>query len=629
MSISKLVVSFCVVGGALWGADAEAQSIAPGVVVIRGPVNGVVVTHGTGSLAIYGDPRHKAAPVQRVLFTDGRRDVVWAGRTLVRNGAQAVVPAGEAEWFSEPAQFWRQLQKSRFHDYAQQTTKRPVEALPVAQAVRGGDRIEWQGLTFQVVDTPGYTRGAVSYVFEAGGKRIACVGDLIYGDGQILDLYSLQDAVPAAKARGYHGYAARAGDLLASLRKVLALKPDLLVPAHGPVVDNPQRAVAKLGERLTQLFRSHFETDALRWYWGDENLRIRARGVLGDSAINWMPMSEQSKLPDWVVPIDNARLIVSKSGAALLVDCGSRRIADGVRKLRDEGRFRKLDGIWITHYHDDHTDFAQTASEEFQCPVLATRELRDILENPSAYRVPCLTMNPIRSLKIMPEGQTHRWNEFELTELFFPGQTLYHDGLLVKKDGGEGILFAGDSFTPSGVDDYCLLNRNFLGGGEGFLYCLAKVARMAPGTWIVNQHVEPMFRFNPKEVGLLTNALESRSGILKTLFPFDDPNYGTDEQWARFYPYGREVEKGSRVEWNVVIRNHSPQTREYVIAPHAPAGWQMDSGALHVTIPARQERSVSVRATAPREAGLSVLTADIAFGPWDLREWVETLVSVR
>ena len=43
----------------------------------------------------------------------------------------------------------------------------------------------------------------MSYLLEADGRRIAFVGDLIYGEGQLLDLYSLQDAVPEAKLRGY------------------------------------------------------------------------------------------------------------------------------------------------------------------------------------------------------------------------------------------------------------------------------------------------------------------------------------------------------------------------------------------------------------------------------------------
>jgi len=59
-----------------------------------------------------------------------------------------------------------------------------------------------------------------------------------------------------------------------------------------------------------------------------------------------------------------------------------------------------------------------------------------------------------------------RWHEFQFTFFDFPGQTLYHDGLLVQHDGADRPLFAGDSFTPSGIDDYCLQNRDFVGEGE-------------------------------------------------------------------------------------------------------------------------------------------------------------------
>ena len=37
-------------------------------------------------------------------------------------------------------------------------------------------------------------------------------------------------------------------------------------------------------------------------------------------------MSETRKLPAWVIPIQNSRLIVSSSGAAYLIDCGNARI---------------------------------------------------------------------------------------------------------------------------------------------------------------------------------------------------------------------------------------------------------------------------------------------------------------
>ena len=132
-------------------------------------------------------------------------------------------------------------------------------------------------------------------MLETGGKRIACTGDLIYGDGKLFDLYSLQDAVPEAKARGYHGYAARAGDLIRSLRAIAKEKPDILLPARGPAITDPQASIARLIHRLQVFLQSHFETDALRWYWGDENHRIRSRAV--ERPMDILPMAEQSKLP--------------------------------------------------------------------------------------------------------------------------------------------------------------------------------------------------------------------------------------------------------------------------------------------------------------------------------------------
>ena len=78
-------------------------------------------------------------------------------------------------------------------------------------------------------------------------------------------------------------------------------------------------------------------------------------------------------------------------------------------------------------------------------------------------------------------GSHWRWKEFEMTLYYFPGQTLQHDALLVKKDTGEQFFFIGDSFTPSGIDDYCLLNRNLLHEGTGYLFCLQHVKRVCTG----------------------------------------------------------------------------------------------------------------------------------------------------
>lgn len=606
------------------------ERITASVSVVRGPVNGVLLQRNGDALAIYGDPRQEPAKALQVLFTHHRRDVVWAGRRMIQNGAQAIAPEAEKALFTEVGPFWESYRTARFHDYSNQSSRILADSLSLARTVRGNDTIDWQGLTIRVVDTPGYTRGAVSYLVEIDGKRIACVGDLIYGQGQLLDLFSLQDAIPEAQEDGYHGWAARAGDIVQSLRKVAQWKPDILIPARGPVIGNPGDAIDTLIRRLQGVFASHFAIDALRWYRGDDRIRIMAARVLGPKPPQWMPMAEtvQEKLPDWIVPITNSRLIVSRTGAAFLVDSGNKKVVEEVRRLRREGAIKQLDGIYITHYHDDHTDTAQAMADEFHCPVYFSSEMRDVLEHPQAYRMPCLSSNAIHSTHEMADGAKQRWNEFEFSYSYFPGQTIYHGGLTAKKDNGETVLFVGDSFTPTGIDDYCLLNRNFLAPEKGFLRCLNIMKKMTGDYLLINQHVPPAFRFSSQQISFMTETFEQRRKLLAELFPWDDPNFGVDEQWGRFYPYTAEEVAGGRVEMKVILRNHSASRQEFRVTPHVPAGWKTVQGSLRVSVGPRQEGFVRIPVTVGA-SGLKIITADVAFGPWDLREWTEAMVAVK
>lgn len=606
------------------------EEITPSVSVVRGPVNGVLVVRNGQTLAVYGDPRENSAHAEKVLFTHHRRDVAWVGRQMVELGAEAVYPAAEEQLFNGVAAFWAKY--SQFHDYTEQSSKVLASPIGAGRAVRGGDRVTWNGFDIEVRDTPGYTRGAVSYLLVADGKRIACVGDLIYGDGRILDLFSLQDAIAETREDGYHGYAARAGNVIASLRQIAAWKPDVLIPARGPVIRNPQAAIEKLTAGLQDVFASYFAVSALRHYRGDEKLQTQARRILGDRQVDWMPMAQTADPPSWIRVLGNTRVIVSSSGHAFLVDCGSRRLLDGVKQLQRDGVFKTVEGIWVTHYHDDHTNFVETASEELNAPVFSSPEMKDILERPMGYRMPCLTPNPIRKVTVAPDGSSRRWHEFEFTYSYYPGQTLYHDGLLVKKDGGESVFFIGDSFTPSGIDDYCVLNRNFAqsekGPERGYEYCLNYVKRAMPD-WLVNEHVDPAFHFSAAQIETMLRNLQKRRSQLAALFPWDDANFGVDEQWARFYPYRSEAKAGERIELKVIVLNHSPVPREFVVKPHVPEGWRTGAGPFRITAAPRSTGEIAIPVTVGKTGLPAVVTADVSFGQWELREWMEALVDVK
>lgn len=613
--------------------------LAAGAVELKidtaGPINSVRI--GNSAAAVY----RGAAPGGKVLVTSARRDVFRS-----TGAAELVVPKTEETYFTKPGAFWDLFREARFHDYDARQSRWPVAPWAGKIAgVAGGDVVDAGGVKFEVMDTPGFTRGSISYLATIDGKKYAFTGDLIYDGGRIWDLYSLQDAIPDAttstrvagrnSVRGYHGYAARASDLMTSLKKIRDAKPDVIVPARGPVIRNPEVQIGQLLDRLQMLMKEHFSTDALRWYWGDDNLRTRAK-KMSIEQLNWMEMAETRKLPEWVIPIQNSKLIISRSGGAFLVDCGYEKVYQEVEKLRAAGRFQKLEGIYVTHYHDDHTDFVAEASKLSGAPVIYVDKLADVLQKPEAYRLPAMTRNPIQG-EAIAEGGKRKWHEFDMEFAFFPGQTLYHGVMvLTHQDTGTRIVFGGDSFTPSGIDDYCLLNRNLIGENEGYLYCLRYLRRLGPGVFLTNQHVEPMWTYTSSQIDRMEESLRKRAVILREMFPWDSANYGVDEQWARFYPYGVEADAGTKADLQVRITNHSKVRREFTVTPRVPAGWKAASPTKVVIDPGQDGSAtfqVVIPATAAKDS-LAIVTADVVseakgIAAMRLPDFVEAMIRVR
>jgi glyoxylase-like metal-dependent hydrolase (beta-lactamase superfamily II) len=87
------------------------------------------------------------------------------------------------ELFESPGAFWAEYETQRFHDYSEVNTKVFREPLEVSRAVHGGAILDLDGIRVEVIDTPGYTRGAVSYWLEVGGKRIARAEFTVQGEG--------------------------------------------------------------------------------------------------------------------------------------------------------------------------------------------------------------------------------------------------------------------------------------------------------------------------------------------------------------------------------------------------------------------------------------------------------------
>jgi len=598
--------------------------------VSEGAINSVVFKSGGAHLVVYGVEKEIDGGAELVLLSHHRRDVLWAARDLIDGGADAVAPKAEQSLIESPETFWTEFQEKRFHDYAQQTTKVLAKALPVAKWVEEGDVVEWNGLSFEVLDTPGFTRGSVSYVVNVADQTIGFTGDLIYGDGQFFDLYSFQDAIPDANVGGYHGYGGRLGQLVQSLEKIKALDLDMIIPLRGPVIKRPNESIDKLLTRVKSLYDSYLSTQALHWYFGEERLTICKSRVLGEKPpLRTMGLALHEDTPEWIWVKSTSRLVIADNGHAFLMDCGSQAVIDGINELIEMGVVKQVDGIFVTHYHDDHTNLVQAASEEFDCPVYATKTYSDILENPGNYHMPCLHHVPIKDVTAFDDGFVMKWHEFKLSFFDFPGQTFYHGALKVERHNETPVFFIGDAFSPSGMDDYCVLNRNLLHEDDGLLYCMRKVRELGADYWLINEHIPHVFRFTGEELDYLEGGFKERVKVLSDLTPFDDPNYAVDEQWAFFYPYASEIQKSDVVELEFRIINHSKQKRTYKITPRLPDGAKLLSKLPSITLKGRTEGVITLKVQVPDDVGVHLVRADVQSQGIDLRDWVEAMLIVK
>ena len=629
-SLSCLLLFLCLP----WPASSQTEQISTSLTFIREAINGAIITKGNSRLALYGDPRKNAKEVEQVLFTHHRRDVIWAGRQLVSRGAKAVVPEKERSYFENPAKHWEEFIKIRLVDTKQQSTKMNTRPIKVSRGVQEGDIVAWKGLEFQVLDTPGFTRDAVSYVAKISGKKIAFTGDLIYGDGQIFDLYSFQDRIPSAKIGGYHGYGSRLAPLLDSLRKIAAAKPDLIVPARGPIIRDVQGAIGRLITRIEKLYRNYLSTNALYWYFKEDRMRACAERILGEGAkFELMPYSHHEELPEWVMNTGTTRIILSESGSAFLLDCGSQRYIDYVKDLMKQGLVRKVEGLFVTHYHGDHTHYVQRAAEEFGCPVYSTEEYEDILEKPKAWHMPAGTAYAIDEVIGKKDGAKMKWHEYEFTFRFFPGQTLLHGALLVRKPKAKPIFFVGDAFTPSGMDDYCVLNRNLVHEDTGYFRCfrlIREYKQQLGEVYLMNEHVPYIFTYTPKQLDYLEERYRERVKMLAKLCPWDDPNYGIDEQWAWYYPYGAETQPGKVVDFEFRLYNHSPKDRLFTIEPKFPEGFSRVGGKRRIKVAAGKQAVLPIKVQVSNgvRSGDHIITADVTSDGIKLRDWSEAIVTV-
>ncbi len=605
--------------------------ISEHLAVFRGHINVGILHDGERALLFeMGDGSVLAAlkglgikTVDSVVLSHHHRDQV-CGFALLDKSVRIGAPEAEAANLAKVDEYWAS-KKSRwgltdFHPF------RHVLAEPVRvdAAYKDGESFAWGPAKITMLATPGHTDGSASYVVEVDGLRVAFVGDAIYDEGQVYDIHSMQKGNKFVC--DYHGFMDTRTALMAGLNRVKDAKPSMLIPSHGNLMRDPAKAIDLLAERLDRCYDRYVAISALRHYFPKMFEAF-------DGRPGHMPIRKGKEVPACLRHLDTTWVVVSKDKAAFVIDVCSPNTAKSIQKLVEKGDIRWVEAIWITHYHYDHIEGIPDLVKVYKCPVMADRRVADVVSDPLGWRLTCISPTQVKVDHPTKDGETWQWHEFKMTAYHFPGQTLYHGGLLVES-GDLRMLFVGDSYTMSGIDDYCAHNRNWLGKGLGFDYCLELTRKLKP-THIFNEHVDPAFDFTDDEVAFMRANLAEREKLFGEIVPWDHANYGMDEPWCRCFPYEQEFGDGPGIHRDVLFRvvftNHSSEARTAscrAVLPSAWGGGTTDWSRATIKPKADGEVKLSFLVPPAAKPGRYIIPVDVRYDTRDLPQFTEAIVVV-
>ena len=385
--------------------------------------------------------------VEWVLHTHHHRDQCWGTDRLRDHGARVAVPEHERHLFEQVELFWRH--KRVYDNYNDRNSFFSLaENVAVDADLEDYETFRWRDVELEIVPAKGHTYGSSMLIGHIDGRRVAFTGDLLGAGGVLYQYHALE-----------YGYGDQQGALftLESLQALRRHAPELALPSHGDLIEDPVGDCSRLEERLIALARL--------------GAGMRFMGRDGGHGLDLLPdprFTQVSRHLLWGGPqtCSNFYVLLSESGKACFIDYGHSFAAHmGVAQEREDGdtmRFvvhhldelretygvREIDLVLVTHIHDDHTVGIPYLVRHEGAHVWALDEVAQVLEDPAGWcSTPCTLPRPIPIERKLRDGERFAWEEYEFEVHHAPGQTEFHSVLATQSMGRRWPSPATTSFS--------------------------------------------------------------------------------------------------------------------------------------------------------------------------------------
>jgi glyoxylase-like metal-dependent hydrolase (beta-lactamase superfamily II) len=579
---------------------------------------GLLVDFGSGAIL----DELEATGVRQIVaiaHTHHHRDQCGGDDRAAALGIPIWVPARERALFDATDAFWRTRRTYDSYDASSIGFTR-ASSVAVARGLVDHERIAWPGGSFEVVPTPGHTKGSISLLADIDGAPVAFTGDLIAAPGRVPTLHDLQwqYGMPDAVGAALHSVVALGGR---GLRRLL--------PSHGSPMDDGPAALAQLAGNLRQLARLLGEIRRNRvWTTWPSSVDQPIAHPLPHLWLNGHSLA-------------NTYALVDDAGEALILDYGfpswdhffadQRFVAHTLDAFRAEAGLRQVKAAVPSHYHDDHLAGVPWLQREHGAQAWIHESFAGIAEAPERYDLPCLWAEPIRVDRVLADGDLVEHAGARLEAFHMPGHTIFALGLGGTLDGIR-VAYTGD---------------NLLAGSLSPLRAAAPIYRNVLRHDSIRVGVERLLRYEP-ELLLTghTGALEVTRAdldefvtwarelelVVERLAPVPGlPDEALDPYLARFDPYRASAAPGTTVLSAVIVRNHAAGARQARVRVLVPSGWTAEPADAVVPVPgggATARAPVAITLPADAAPGRVVVTADVTLGSEPRGEIAETLLEV-
>jgi glyoxylase-like metal-dependent hydrolase (beta-lactamase superfamily II) len=538
----------------LWGREAREpaagwKEVAPGVFRSPGVSAGYALVSGEHALLIDApvSPDEQKVPgvktIEQVLLTHHHRDLLHAVGGLLAHKVAVRAPKESAPWLKPEgvARYWRESLPLRNSRTAYLVV---AEGFPeVDCSLAEGEAIDWRGWTVRVVASPGASPDHLAFAVRRGktGPLLLFCGDALAAPGKLWAPYTTD---------WDHWTDAGLKPTAESLRKLARLSPDVVLPAHGPVIrtgtvaalEQTAEAVAEVG------FLKSFERYSKERRKNPPKYNFLVKEQAGSNGSKpWSRISRHL----WVT--GNTYVLASDDGPCLVVDPWDPHSAKQIPLLQGGEKLGKVEVVLCSHAHFDHYDGAYTLLERDRPDVWTLDAVAVPVADPFLLRAPFLDVRPLKIHRRLKDGETAVWREYQFRFRFLPGQTEYTMGVETTIDGKK-CFFTADNFFHhdlfSGTGGWMGLNRS----GPLLYEASARKVLEARPDWVLAEHGSAM-EFNAEDFQRRVDWGKEGAKAAHAVCPSGDYRKDWNPHRIHVEPLVQKARAGETVKGTLVVSN--------------------------------------------------------------------------